>query len=342
MPSCGCAGNVCSCLIVAGDGISVTGTGTSANPYIVDATSSTISGLLRVTDTPTLDLTLGGAGSDADPYNISGVVRVALTQLSDVNDPAGPATGEVPVWVAAAGSVPAHWEFQQPPTTPPGAVTVGAGLLGDGSGGNAIRLAVSGTWGSGALANLGSDSLAGASVYVDTAGQIRSRPLGFEAVADGVRPAQYPGRAIIETGTKALYVSDGTTWRAIGTSTIDAAQVVSGVLDPARIPNLPASKITSGTIDPARIGAVPATSRTGTVAISQGGTGATTAATARTALGIVASAIPTTSANVQADIDFINNNATTALNTANAAYSLANTANNSAATRALSWGGTAD
>jgi hypothetical protein len=342
MPNCGCAGNVCSCLIVSGTGIQISGTGTSANPYIVNSTSSSITGMLRVSDTPSLDMSMSGVGSDADPYNISGVVALRLTQLVDVNDPAGPVTGDVPVWVAAAGPVAAHWEFQQPPTTPPGAVTVGSGLVGDGSGGNAISIRTSGTWGAGPLAGYGATSTIGAPVYVDSAGQVRSQPHGFEQVADGVRPTQYLGRAIVESGTKALYYSDGATWRAIGTSAIDASQVVSGVFDVARIPNLPAGKIVGGTLDPSLIGSIPASSLTGTVPIAQGGTGATTAAAARSALGIAANVVPTAGSNVQTDLDYLSGKAGQAQTTANDAYNIANNAYNTAVIRALNWGGNAE
>jgi hypothetical protein len=35
MPKCNCAGNSCSCLVTGGSGVSVTGQGTVASPYIV-------------------------------------------------------------------------------------------------------------------------------------------------------------------------------------------------------------------------------------------------------------------------------------------------------------------
>lgn len=41
MPRCGCAG-VCSCVFEAGDGITITGAGTPANPVIISSTGDDI------------------------------------------------------------------------------------------------------------------------------------------------------------------------------------------------------------------------------------------------------------------------------------------------------------
>ena len=71
----------------------------------------------------------------------------------------------------------------------------------------------------------------------------------------------------------------------------DAADITSGVLDDELIPNLDASKITSGTFDGGRLPTVP---------ITKGGTGATDAAAARTALGAAAANHTHTAADVGA------------------------------------------
>lgn len=60
--------------------------------------------------------------------------------------------------------------------------------------------------------------------------------------------------------------------------------------------------------------------------VNRGGTGATTAAGARTNLGITATNVPSNGTNVQADIDFINGKADTAQSTANSAAGGANLA----------------
>ena len=68
-------------------------------------------------------------------------------------------------------------------------------------------------------------------------------------------------------------------------STISANKS-SGELSANNIPNLPASKITSGTFDAARIPDISVDKVTGTLPVTKGGTGGTTAAVARTNLEV--------------------------------------------------------
>jgi hypothetical protein len=252
MPSCGCSGASCGCLIQAGAGIRISGAGTGINPYVIDATATGISGLMKVSDTATVDMSLTGTGSPADPYNVSAVAIMKLTDLKDVSSPA-PTAGQSPTWVPTNGSVPGHWEFKIPATAPPGAVNVGAGLSGDGSAPSALKVRTSGTWGTAPLAGYGTDSLIGSPIYVDSAGNLRSAPDGMVPVANGVRPAQFPGKTLFELTSKLVYVSDGTTWSLINPKTWDASAITSGVLPVARIPNLDAAKITTGQFNIARI-----------------------------------------------------------------------------------------
>jgi len=72
MARCGCAGTTCGCLVQAGSGIQVTGTGTRVDPYIVEQIGGDIGGLLIVNDTVNFDLTLLGSGTTADPFVLSG------------------------------------------------------------------------------------------------------------------------------------------------------------------------------------------------------------------------------------------------------------------------------
>lgn len=206
MARCGCSGSTCSCLIVAGAGTAVSGTGTEGNPYVIDVTGSDIAGTFSVLDTASVDLTLDGSGSTADPYVLSAAATIAMTGLSDVLAGDIPATGDVPVWNGTA------WHFAPPPTTPPGAVNTGPGLTGDGSAPDPLTVAASGTWGTAPLDGFGANDLLGAPTYIDSAGQVRTLPRGIDVVADGARPNQYPGRVIVESGTGEAYWSNGTTW----------------------------------------------------------------------------------------------------------------------------------
>ena len=71
MGNCGCP-DTCNCVLVAGPGISITGTGDNADPFIVASGA----GNVQVADTPTVDLSTVGAGSASDPTVISADVRL--------------------------------------------------------------------------------------------------------------------------------------------------------------------------------------------------------------------------------------------------------------------------
>ena len=67
---CGCAGNSCSCKVIAGENAKVRGTGAQNNPIIIDALPMSLS----VQDTTTVDLTLTGSGSVSNPWELTAVV----------------------------------------------------------------------------------------------------------------------------------------------------------------------------------------------------------------------------------------------------------------------------
>lgn len=170
MARCSCGGGTCSCVIEAGAGIQVSGTGSTSSPYKIDATGDFTGSIIPVpTDTVLMSIT--GSGTDADPILISSRATVSMTELDDVSDATPPAEGEVPVWTVD------HWEFKTPASAPPGTVNRGAGLLGDGSALSPLLAAVSGIWGSGDMAGFPTDTLLGQSIYTDVAGQLRTRPI---------------------------------------------------------------------------------------------------------------------------------------------------------------------
>lgn len=192
MARCNCSGNTCNCLVVAGAGIEVSGSGTPANPYLVSLTAPDIGETIRVNDTESVNLTLTGAGTPSDPLTLSAVAYGRLLDLLDVQDSGGPVNGDVPVWVGGGSG---HFEFQPPPTTPPGAVGTGPGLLGDGSPGNELEVAVSGVWGLEDLADFGADSTVGTPIYIDSAGELRARPQSTATVTWATisgKPATFP------------------------------------------------------------------------------------------------------------------------------------------------------
>jgi hypothetical protein len=174
MSCCGHSG--CACILEAGAGVSVLGSGTPTDPYVIASTVTDLSAFLQVQDTPSVNLQLTGTGTTGDPLVLRAVSTLALTQLSDVDDPSGgPSVGEVPVWVGAGAD--GHWEFQDPPIAPAGATNVDNGLSGVGSVGDPVIIETSGVWGVGPLAGLGGDSTIGLPIYVDSAGDIRTAPV---------------------------------------------------------------------------------------------------------------------------------------------------------------------
>lgn len=205
MARCGCSGSSCSCLIVAGSGVEVSGSGIESNPYVIDVVGSDIAGTLAVQDTATIDLTRTGSGSSADPYVISGVATVKMTDLTDTTG--APATGDVPVFDGV------NWGFAPPPTTPPGAVSATNGITGDGSAGAPLRAATSGTWGVAPLNIFGTNTLLGGEIYIDANGQLRGRPPAIDVISSAAqRPSQYPGRVYVRSDLLNNGWSDGTNW----------------------------------------------------------------------------------------------------------------------------------
>jgi hypothetical protein len=169
----GCNDGGCSCRIVGGSGITVTGAGTLSSPYVVANDAPGLSESFQVNDTETVNLTLRGLGTPEDPFILQADSSLKLTQLSDVHDPeGGPAVGEVPTWVGVGSA--GHWEFKTPPPAPAGAVNVSYGLAGVGSAPDPIHVRV--------LSAGVAGPLTGLEVYVDTAGNLRAVPPSATAV----------------------------------------------------------------------------------------------------------------------------------------------------------------
>lgn len=129
MARCGCSGASCSCLIQGQGGVTVTGAGSISSPYVITSDVE-----VGVADTATINMTKTGDGSAATPYLFQADATIELDELLDV-DTAGGATGYV-----LAKQADGLYRLVPPNTSPPGAITIGNGLQGDGSSGNALRL----------------------------------------------------------------------------------------------------------------------------------------------------------------------------------------------------------
>ena len=182
MPNCG---GSCSCSLKVGTGLTLTGSGSLDNPFLIQIDGG-FQDTFTVEDTATIDLRLNGAGTALDPFVLRADASVSMGQLTDVNDPEGtPASGDTVVWVTDAGDP--HWEFRPPPPNPAGAVNVGPGITGDGTLGAPIKPALLGTTAGGATTGL--------EVYVDSAGVLRAVPpvasdVDWDSVQD--KPTYFP------------------------------------------------------------------------------------------------------------------------------------------------------
>ena len=197
MAKCGCGGSGCDCKIIGGGGVTVTGAGTPTNPYIITSGANT----LIVTDTATLDLTLLGSGTTGDPYTLSGVVApISMAQLSNVAA-AAPTSGQVLIW----NSGTSKWTPGPAATATPGLITVGNGLSGDGSAGNALNFKPSP---GGRLMNTAS----GADLTVDAAARLNNSFASAAARTSAIpSPAAGMSGFRVDAGVPEMF--DGTTWR---------------------------------------------------------------------------------------------------------------------------------
>lgn len=83
MAKCNCAGSTCGCLVIGGTAVTVTGTGTAANPFVVtaDLSRAQIANSIAVASSSTIELGKKGSGSAGDPV----VLTAALTLRSPNN-----------------------------------------------------------------------------------------------------------------------------------------------------------------------------------------------------------------------------------------------------------------
>ena len=154
MARCGCQGTTCSCVIQGGGGVTVSGAGSGGNPYIISSDVNLIG-----VDSPTIDLALSGDGSSANPYTLTGNAVVELADLMDV-DASVLTSGYV-----LARQADGTFALVPPATAPPGAITIGNGIQGDGSSGSPLGIKLAA--GSGLVVDASGLKLAGGSDWTE-------------------------------------------------------------------------------------------------------------------------------------------------------------------------------
>ena len=85
MPRCSCAGSTCGCKVEApaGSGVYVEGNGSAAAPYQISAEVDAVdASVIIFSDSPTVDFTVTGSGTKADPLVVSAATAVGtVTRL---------------------------------------------------------------------------------------------------------------------------------------------------------------------------------------------------------------------------------------------------------------------
>lgn len=128
-----CQGSTCSCVLAEGAGITITGDGSSQNPFEISSSA----GGIEVLDNSVFNLILTGDGSGGNPFTLSVefAATAGLDDLPDVNAPA-PTNGQVLAWDSSTS----RWVAAAPTTAPTGAVTTDTSLTGDGSIGDPLEV----------------------------------------------------------------------------------------------------------------------------------------------------------------------------------------------------------
>lgn len=131
---CGSTGT-CACKVEAGQNVTITGRGSSQDPFVVTADVA-----LEVSDNETFDIGLGGNGTREFPWlvEVQFADTASVGDLPDVSieDPAERNNGDVIGWNAATQ----RYESQPPTTAAAGSVLTDGSLDGDGSAGDPLQV----------------------------------------------------------------------------------------------------------------------------------------------------------------------------------------------------------
>lgn len=228
MAKCGCSGSVCNCVVQAGDGITVTGAGTAANPYIVAADPADV---VTVADTSTVDMTKTGnvitSAVIVDP--VAGNTLVAgpaglSVPCESIQDCVGAALDDGLVYDDAANQMRVRLSTQAGNTlvfgpdngvyNPASPVTIGCGLTNGGLGeiivdtlpfASLTRRNCDDDSDEAGTSPLPGPDTAGMAIYCDANGNIRTMPEKFTEVAGAnINDAFVPGITVLPFTTASI------------------------------------------------------------------------------------------------------------------------------------------
>lgn len=134
--NCGCQSGSCSCLLTSSDGsVQISGSGSAASPYDIRAGNISLAGRLLAQDTATVDLTLDGSGTQADPFILTADATMDLGDLQDVD------TADTTVGYVVARQSDGSFGMDPPSTAPVGEINTDSSMTGDGSAGDPLGVA---------------------------------------------------------------------------------------------------------------------------------------------------------------------------------------------------------
>src|SRR5262245_39076018 len=96
MARCRCTGESCTCVLAAGSGVQLAGTGSPTNPWIITVPPNS-NGTIETSDTPSVVWSISGQGTFEQPFVL--VARAVIGTLIDFID-----SDEVAFTVTGAGS----------------------------------------------------------------------------------------------------------------------------------------------------------------------------------------------------------------------------------------------
>lgn len=217
-----CGESGCSCVVQAGGGITIEGSGSSSDPFTI---SSQVD--LRATDNAVFNVTVAGAGTTVSPWAVS-VDYAATAKLDDIPDvfAPSPTNGYVLTYNVSLS----RWEAGPPATLAPGLMLTDGSLSGDGSAGAPLQVRED--------ANRGLTTTGSGLGLDDQTISETIRHFADEAARDAADPAPLLNAlSMLDTDPGVIDLWDGAEWVTksgqFGTDTVSGEEllVMSGAYD---------------------------------------------------------------------------------------------------------------